>query len=207
MSFVEPLSAGVLALATLAQGVAALPDTVVAVQATSALDHWADTLADIATIIIALALILFAVAALVAAWGLRNLYRKLLPVIERLRGDVDPILQHVNTVADNVSYVSTAVRGDVEQLQRAIASANQRVNRVTAQAEARVNELNAFLQVVQEEAEELFIGAASTVRGMRVSADVLRSSGEEALVEEDGYDDEYGPDEPDEGMEIRVREI
>lgn len=192
MILAESVTQGAVAIATFAQA-GAFPDTVVAIEHASGLDRWADILGDVAKIILAIALILIAVAALVAAMALRNLHRKLLPVLDRFRGDVDPIVKHATAVADNVNYVSTAVRGDVERLQRAIESANQRVNRATAVAEQRVNELNALLQVVQEEAEELFIGTASSLRGVRASADALRRMRDEPL---DEMDDGYGLDEP-----------
>lgn len=181
----------------LAQSGPAIADTIVTVQAGSrGLQYWVDLLQSIASIIIALALIAIAIPLIPAAWNSRKFYKKLNDVVERIRDDVNPIVRHASAVADNVDYISTSVRADVQLLNQTVASANQRVNRVAAQAEQRVNELNALLQVVQEEAEGLFINTASTVRGMRVGAETFRRFQEDGelgrlddVYEDDGLDD------------------
>lgn len=187
----ETLFAG-MAPAILAQA-AALPDTIVTVQATSSgLAYWVDLLTSIASIVIALALIAIAIPVIPAAWNSRKVYASLNQAVERFRHDLNPIVQHAAAVADNVDYVTTSLRADVQLLNQTVASANQRVNRVAALAEQRVNELNALLEVVQEEAEGLFIDTASTVHGLRVGADAFRrfrDDGEPGPLDE-GYDDE-----------------
>lgn len=196
MISLEMLSPAALPL-LLAQSGPAIADTIVTVQAGSrGLQYWVDLLQSIASIIIALALIAIAIPLIPAAWNSRKFYKKLNDVVERIRDDVNPIVRHASAVADNVDYISTSVRADVQLLNQTVASANQRVNRVAAQAEQRVNELNALLQVVQEEAEGLFINTASTVRGMRVGAETFRRFQEDGelgrlddVYEDDGLDD------------------
>lgn len=188
-------------LESLAQVRPALPGTVMALQAEVGWRLWVDVLADVATIVIAVALILVGIGVIVAALAARRLFKKVTPTVERLRVDVQPIIRHGTAVAENVNYVSTAVRGDVEALQQTVAAARKRVDRVSALAEERVNELNALLEVIQEEAEGLFIDTASTLRGVRAGTEALRRFREE--------EEEYGgpdrPDEEDEEFEIRVR--
>ncbi|HEX2092232.1 MAG TPA: hypothetical protein VHG28_07505 [Longimicrobiaceae bacterium] len=200
------LSSGAV-LATLAQAVPAIRDTVVTVQASSrGLTYWVDLLTSIASIVIALALIAIAIPVVPAAWNSRKVYAKINQVIERLREDVNPVVRHAASVADNVDYISASLRADIQTLNQTIASANQRVNRVAALAEERVNELNALLEVVQEEAESLFIDTASTVRGVRTGAEAFRrfrTDGDADLpVEgEDAYDDADGGDDGDDGLD------
>jgi uncharacterized protein YoxC len=181
----------VLVPAVLAQAAASLPDTIVTVQAGShGFQYWVDLLTSIASIVIALALIAIAIPVIPAAWYSRKVYGKINQLVDRIRDDVNPIVRHAASVADNVDYISTSIRADVQLLNQTVASANQRVNRVAALAEQRVNELNALLKVVQEEAEGLFIDTASTVRGVRVGADTLRRYQEDGdLGRLDGYDD------------------
>lgn len=188
----------------LAQTGPAIADTVVTVQAGSrGLQYWVDLLTSLASIVIALALIAIAIPLIPAAWNSRKFYAKLNQVVERVRDDVNPIVRHAASVADNVDYISTSVRADVQLLNQTVASANQRVNRVAALAEQRVNELNALLKVVQEEAEGLFIDTASTVRGVRVGADTFRRYQEEGdLGRLGGYDDLE--DEDDDRLDIDV---
>ena len=190
----------------LAQTGPAIADTVVTVQAGSrGLQYWVDLLQSIASIVIAIALIAIAVPLIPAAWNSRNFYKKLNQVVERIRDDVNPIVRHAAAVADNVDYISTSIRADVQLLNQTVASANQRVNRVAGLAGQRVNELNALLQVVQEEAEGLFIETASTVRGVRVGAETFRrfqEDGEPGRLE-DVYDDDL-PDDRGDRLDIDI---
>lgn len=174
MIFPEPLSTAIFA-AALARVPVAVADTIVTVQAApTGFRYWVDLLTSIATIVIAIALIAMAITVVPAAWYSRKVYGKVNEMVNRVREDFNPIMRHATAVADNVDYVTTSLRNDVEHLNATVASANQRVNRVAAMAEQRVAELNALLQVVQEEAESLFIDTASTVRGVRVGADAFR---------------------------------
>lgn len=183
----------------LAQTGPAIADTVVMVQAGSrGLQYWVDLLTSIASIVIALALIAIAIPLIPAAWNSRKFYAKVNQVVERVREDVNPIVRHAAAVADNVDYISTSLRADVQLLNQTIASANQRVNRVAALAEQRVNELNALLEVVQEEAEGIFIDTASTVRGVRVGAETFRrfqEDGELGRLDDVHDDDADGRDD------------
>ena len=205
MISLEMLSPAALPL-LLAQTGPAIADTIVTVQAGSrGLQYWVDLLQSIASMIIAIALIAIAIPLIPAAWNSRKFYKKVNDVVERIRDDVNPIVRHASAVADNVDYISTSIRADVQLLNQTVASANQRVNRAAAMAEQRVNELNALLQVVQEEAEGLFIETASTVRGVRVGAETFRrfqEDGEPGLLD-DVYDDD-APGGRDDRLDIDI---
>ena len=192
MTTPEPLLAlahGAHALAALlAQGI---PDTVVTVQAgASGFGRVVQTLQGIASVVIALALIAMAVVVIPAAWNTRLLYKRMNEAVERFRVDLDPILRHAVAVGDNVNYITTSIRTDVQVLNDTVTSATRRLNRAAEVAEARVSDFNALLQVVQEEAESLFIDTASTVRGVQAGAEQFRrfQTGESTL--DDGWDDE-----------------
>lgn len=184
-------------LATLAAGAAgALPDTVVTVQAgAQGFARVLSVLQSVASVIIAIALIAIAIPLIPAAWNSRKMYKRINETFIRFRGDFDPILKHAAALADNLDYISTSVRVDVQQLNQTVAAANQRLNRAAVLAEERVNEFNALLQVVQEEAEDLFIGTAATLRGMRVGAEAFQrfqhapADAERDRLDDDGYDD------------------
>lgn len=193
-----------------------LPDTIVTVQAgTYGFQRVVQTLQSIASVVIALVLIAISVSLIPAAWRARRFYKQVNDIVGGFRRDVDPILQHANAVAENVNYISSAMRADVEQLQRTIAVTQQRLTEAAAATEQRVGEFNALLHVVQEEAESLFISTASTVRGVQVGADAFRrfQTGEVEL--DDAYSDEeleelfleddpYGDGADDDQLEIRV---
>lgn len=194
------------------------PDTVVTVQAgTYGFQRVVQTLQSIASIVIALVLLAISISLIPAAWNTRKFYAQVNDIVKRFKNDVDPILRHVNDVAENVNYISTAVRADVEQLQRTIAATQQRLTQAAAVTEQRVGEFNALMNVVQEEAESLFISTASTVRGVQAGADTFRrfQTGEAELdaTYSDDELDELFDDEPhhaadsdddDDGLRIRV---
>lgn len=134
---------------------------------------WLTVLAQVATVVIALCLLLAAAAFVPAAWKFRKLAVRLGDLAERLRDDARPVLRHAEAIGENVGYVSAAVREDVRGLHETIARANRGIDRVAAETEARVRSFNALLKVVQEEAEEIFIGTASMARGVRAGAEAL----------------------------------
>jgi uncharacterized protein YoxC len=154
----------------------AAPDTVIAVSAPAhGFARFVSTIQSIASLVIALALIAIAIPLIPAAWNSRKMYKRINDIIERFRSDVDPVVKHAVAVADNLDYISTSVRVDVQQLNQTIAATNRRLNHAAALAEQRLNEFNALLQVVQEEAESLFINTASTIRGVHAGAETFRA--------------------------------
>jgi hypothetical protein len=73
-----------------------------------------------------------------------------------------------------------------------------------------LNEFNALLEVVQQEAEGMFVATASTVRGVRMGAQSLHNEDDEedtpgvtlpaSEEHDDGYDDS---DPPEAGPRVR----
>jgi hypothetical protein len=183
-------------LTTLAQ---AAPDTVfVAPVATEGWRLWVDTLSGVAQIVIALALLLLGALAIGSALAARRAYVKALRQLEKLRIDLDPLLKGANRVGENVARITATAREEAERVQKGLAAAQARVEAAADAAETRVGELNALLDVVQEEAEELFIGTAATLRGARAGALAFRSEREPA---EEPTDDEV----TDEELEEHIR--
>lgn len=150
------------------------------------------------------ALIVVLVALVPAAWSFRNSYKKVSELTDKLYADASPIMRHAATIADNVNYVTTAVRADVQSVHVTITAANERIKQAVALTEERLNEFNALLAVVQEEAESMFVATASTVRGVRTGAAALHHEddgrrahaaplpGSEEL--DDGTDDSDAPE-------------
>jgi uncharacterized protein YoxC len=144
----------------------------------------------VASGLMSIALLVFTVAAVPAAWNFRKSYKRVNKLLERIYGDINPIVRHASSIADNVDYVTTAVRTDVQQINATIASANQRLQAAIATTEGRLQEFNALLAVVQEEAEQMFVSTASTMRGVRRGAASLRSDlgTDLAMRADDGLD-------------------
>lgn len=174
--------------AWLMQVAQSLPDTIITKQVEvdpgvfAKVTTWASGLASIALLVLAVALV-------PAAWNLRKSYAKISDLLDRIYGDINPIMRHASTIADNVNYISTSVRVDVQKVSQTVASANQRLMASVELAEERIQELNALLAVVQEEAESAFVSTASTLRGVRTGI-------HEAFEKEESLDGRYLEGEP-----------
>jgi uncharacterized protein YoxC len=129
-----------------------------------------DTIAALASVATTLSLMVLALFAVHVLWNYRKTYTKVNNLIDRLHGDLTPLLRHAASIADNVNFVTTAIRTDVQKVTDTIDIANDRVQHALLTAEQRLNEFNALLEVVQGEAEGAFVSAASTVRGVRRGA-------------------------------------
>jgi uncharacterized protein YoxC len=132
-----------------------------------------DRVTGIASGLLTIAFCIFVVAAVPAAWNFRKSYRRVNQLLERIYGDINPIMRHASSVADNINYITTSIRADVQQINATIAGANERLQQAVLLTERRLGDFNALLQVVQEEAEQMFVSTASAVRGVRTSASAL----------------------------------
>jgi uncharacterized protein YoxC len=160
----------------LTQRAATLPDTVFTKQVASVPSTF-DRITGIASGLLTIAFLVFVAAAVPAAWNFRKSYRKVNQLLERIYGDINPIMRNASNVADNINYITTSIRTDVQQINATIATANERLQQAVMTTERRLGDFNALLQVVQEEAERMFVSTASTMRGVRTSASELSEIG------------------------------
>jgi len=167
----------------LLQAAATLPDTIITKQVQVEPSTF-EKVTTYASGLASIALLVLAVALVPAAWNFRKSYAKVSNMLDRIYGDINPLMRHASTIADNVNYISTSVRVDVQQVSQTIASANQKLVASVEAAEDRIKELNALLAVVQEEAEGAFVSTASTLRGVRTGI-------HEAFEKEEDLDGRY----------------
>lgn len=167
----------------LLQALAALPDTIITRQVQTEPSTF-EKVTTYASGLASIALLVLAVALVPAAWNFRKSYAKISDMLDRIYGDINPLMRHASTIADNVNYITTSVRVDVQQVSQTVAMANQKVIEAVAVAEERIKDLNALLAVVQEEAEGAFISTASTLRGVRTGI-------HEAFEKEEDLDGRY----------------
>jgi len=128
----------------------------------------------VATAIIAIALSILLVVAFPALWQLRKAYRRVNGVLDRVYGDLTPIIRNVATISENIAEVTRAIHVNVRAVSATIESANAQVRDALAATERHVQDFNALLDVAQDEAEQLFVSTASTVRGVQRGAEALR---------------------------------
>jgi uncharacterized protein YoxC len=181
----------------LLQAARALPDTIYTKQVVSEPGLWSK-ITSVASGVMTITVIILTVALVPAAWNFRKSYKKVSEMLDKIYGDVNPLMRHASAIADNVDYVSTAIRVDIQQVSQTVAAVNQRLQQAAAAAEERINQLNALLEVVQEEAESAFVTTASTIRGVQTGIN-------QAFDEEDWNDGDYDEDRADSGEKPRPR--
>ncbi|HMA24194.1 MAG: DUF948 domain-containing protein [Gemmatimonas sp.] len=165
------------------QSAAAVRDTVIMKQVGGR--GLLDTIAAIASIAMLVSVMLVALVVARLLWSYRTTYKKVNSLLDRLHGDLAPLVRNANAIADNVNFVTTSIRTDVQKVSDTIDTANDRVQQALSLAEHRLNEFNALLSVVQDEAEGVFLSTASTVRGVRRGAATFRSRGGTDLASEE----------------------
>ncbi|HYD51426.1 MAG TPA: DUF948 domain-containing protein [Gemmatimonadaceae bacterium] len=142
---------------------------------------WFTRVAGIASGLMSIALLVLTVALVPAAWNLRKAYKRWNQLLERITGDAKPLAHHAAVVADNLDYITTALRADVHRVNATVTDANEALQAAVRQMERRVQAFSALLDVAQQESERAFVATAATVRGVRTSAAVLRDSLQSAI--------------------------
>jgi uncharacterized protein YoxC len=178
------MSGWIISGAELLQQVArSLPDTIYTKQVVAQPGLW-EKITSIASGVMTITVIILTVALVPAAWNFRKSYKKVSDMLDKIYGDVNPLMRHASAIADNVDYITTSIRVDVQQVSQTVAAVNQRLQDALAGAEDRMKQLNALLDVVQEEAESAFVTTASTIRGVQTGIN-------QAFDEEDLFDGDY----------------
>ncbi|HEY7395508.1 MAG TPA: DUF948 domain-containing protein [Gemmatimonadaceae bacterium] len=157
----------------------------------------------VATAIIAVVLCVFLVGALAALWQLRKAYQRVKGLLDRVYADLTPLIRNTTTISDNVVQVTNTIRDDIRNVSTTIETVNKTMRDAMASTEQRVQDFNALLAVAQEEAEQLFLSTASTVRGVQRSAEALRdpdgtdlaSEELDAAIEPDDFQEEGDGDD------------
>ncbi|PYO08027.1 MAG: hypothetical protein DMD30_09325 [Gemmatimonadetes bacterium] len=190
----ERLGAGA---ALLLQAASAFPDTIYTKQIVAEPGVW-NKITSAASGIMTITVIILTVALVPAAWNFRKSYKKVSDMLDKIYGDINPLMRHASAIADNVDYISTAIRVDIQQVSQTVAAVNQRLQQAIGATEDRINQLNALLEVVQEEAESAFVTTASTIRGVRTGIN-------QAFDEEEWSDGDYDEARADSGEKPRPR--
>jgi uncharacterized protein YoxC len=161
----------------------ALPDTIYTKQVVAEPGLW-EKITSVASGVMTITVIILTAALVPAAWNFRKSYKKVSDMLDKIYGDVNPLMRHASAIADNVDYITTSIRVDVQQVSQTVAAVNQRLQNALEGAEDRMKQLNALLDVVQEEAESAFVTTASTIRGVQTGIN-------QAFDEEEFFDGDY----------------
>ena len=143
------------------------------------LPGWVNWVTSVATVIIALALVVAAFAFTGVAIAVRKMVPKVNGLVARMQEGALPVLKHGQDVAENVNYITTSVREDVQRFKGTLRTAQSQLERAAKTTGKRISDFNALLEVVQEEAEAIFLSTASTVRGVQAGAERLRGDADQ----------------------------
>ncbi|MCA9738295.1 MAG: hypothetical protein KC645_11780, partial [Gemmatimonadetes bacterium] len=83
------------------------------------------------------------------------------------------VLERARGVTENVEAITRSLKDDVGSLTGSVEALTARLHQASDRMEERIEDFNALMEVVQEEAEDIFVGTASTVRGLRTGAAAL----------------------------------
>lgn len=95
----------------------------------------------------------------------------------------EPLLERSKSVAANVEFITASLRTDIEGLNRSIRALNDRLAQASDHMERRIDDFNALMEVVQGEAEDIFLDTAATTRGVRAGMRTL-ATGDRRRVDE-----------------------
>ena len=123
--------------------------------------------ADVASIVVAVAVLV--VVAIIGMLALK-LNRAIGEMRIGVRQNLGPVSDRARSISDNVEFITQVLRSDVESLDASVQALTDRLTLASERMEERIEELNALMEVVQGEAEDIFIDTASTVRGVREGA-------------------------------------
>ncbi len=120
------------------------------------------------------AILVIGVAIVALTMILGRLLLQLTRAVRELRAGVHqnlgPVSDRARAISDNVEFVTQALRTDVEHLSGSVRALTDRLHQASDRMEERIEEFNALMEVVQDEAEAVFLDTASTVRGVRAGA-------------------------------------
>jgi len=171
----------------------------------------------VSTAIIMLALVVLIALLILAAVRTRTAGRRFERALQQIYDDLQPVIARSKSISDDLASVTTSIRQNVTAVTDTVEAANDKVRAALDATETRLAEFNALLDVVQDEAQDLFVSTAAAVRGIgRGAAAMTRRRGtdlasddiEDALVEDGEADDhnDRGPGGSDaEGPAPRIR--
>lgn len=132
-----------------------------------------------AQIVVAVSVAFIALSVIAVALGLLLAIRKLVKTFDRTMAQInpriEPLLRSATRIGEDAEDVSRDVKERVSGVLETVDELNERLKTGAQAIEDRFKQFGAVVEVVQSEAEELLLDAASTARGVHTAAEVLRS--------------------------------
>jgi hypothetical protein len=129
----------------------------------------------ISSIVLGVAVLGVLVALLAVLLQLRKLARSVNDVAKRMEKGAAPVMDRAKSVAENVDFITMAIRTDVQKINASVSSLNDRLKEASVRMEERIQDFTALVEVLQNEAEDLALDTAAAVRGVRAGTKNLAS--------------------------------
>lgn len=129
-----------------------------------------DTIALAADLAVLVAAGAMAVLALVMVRALNYWHRTMVELRTMVHQNLGPVSDRARSITENVQFITEALRADVTRLNDAVKALTGRLHQASNHMEDRIEEFNALMEVVQSEAEDIFLDTAATVRGVKEGA-------------------------------------
>lgn len=135
-----------------------------------------ENLAATGQFVVSLVVLILLAALIFLLLALRKSIQELTKLFHSSYGDISAAAHSVRNVAEDVRGITQTVKTDVGAMSDTLRSVNTGVKRAVRRAEMRLHRLDALVGVAQEEAEDLVLSSASTLRGFRFGAAALKRS-------------------------------
>lgn len=149
--------------------------------------------ADISIVIVAVAVV---VLALVLTVVLVRIKRVLAEIRSGVRQHFGPVAERARGISENVEFITKSLRDDVDRLNGSVTALTDRLKQASDRMEDRIEDFNALMEVVQDEAEDIFIDTAATVRGVRAGVGSIAGGRRRAPADGDPAGDLDDPEAP-----------
>lgn len=157
---------------------------------------WLATLSQIAQSFVSIALLVFLVTGAYLAIALRRSIERITALIHGSSGEFKTMTQDVGAVAKDLRELTERIRRDAGEVSDTVHIVREQTLAALESVEVRLKRFETMVDVVQEEAEDIVVGAVSTIRGLKAASSSLRGvfarnrGGDEESDSPDEYADE-----------------
>lgn len=120
-----------------------------------------------------ISLVILAVGSALALLAMTVLLLQIRKLLAGMQNQLQPVADRARAAAENVEYISAVVRTDIQKVSQSVTKITSRLNEASDHMEDRIAEFNALMQVVQGEAEDIFLDTAAAAHGVRAGARTL----------------------------------
>ncbi len=150
-----------------------------------------------------ISLVILAVGSALALLAMTVLLLQIRKLLAGMQNHLQPVADRARAAAENVEYISAVVRTDIQKVNDSVTRITNRLNDASDHMEDRIAEFNALMQVVQGEAEDIFLDTAAAAHGVRAGVRTLSVGAPKPAEDQEPAAD---PDEPDKSDESDARE-